>query len=103
MKRIRRQLIAIIISALLTSGCSWNLIPRSHAQEKTDPPVVNQHFKVIPDVSAASLQEELEKLNKEGYYINDANLYVVDGKFTIVVSDSNIASNDSDCEQEDCQ
>lgn len=81
---------------LIIVGIVFSL-PVTHARVQLSPaPHVNQHFLVVADIEPAALQSELEKLNRAGYTVRASNWEVVGDKFTIIVSDNNLAEAESE-------
>jgi len=94
-------IVAVLIALVGTVSLGTLASRKAHAQDAAatpspTPEVVDQHFLVVPDVAPSELQEELKKLNKQGYKVTTAEMLVVNDKITIVVTDTELQSDDED-------
>lgn len=90
---MRKVLTTLLLVSLLFVG--W-----TGAQEQ-EPPVrkpVDQHWKVVPDVSPSDLEAELKRLNAKGYVITKSNLDREGDRYTIIVSNDDYVWSDEDGE-----
>jgi len=75
------------------------LIPKARARQEKPKPV-EQGVKVVADVSPSHLEDEIKKLNKEGYAVYKNNLLIVGDKITILVDDNDADQGDEEEEKE---
>jgi len=90
---------SIFFYTILFLGFTFICWPTTEAQQgHKEKPKINQHFKVIPNIPPNSLEDEIKKLNDQGFSITKDNIYILEDKFTLMVSDDDIPEDDDENE-----